>query len=110
MLKNYFKTAFRNFWKNKTASAINVFGLTIGMTSCLLIGLYISHEISYDDFQVNGNRMARVIMGYKFDGGNDLKKGNFTSVRVASVFQKTFPEVESAVKMFNSEKVVAYAD
>jgi len=106
MLKNYFKTALRNFWKNKTSSAINIIGLTIGMTSCLLITLYISHETSYDNFEVKGNRIARVIMGYKFDGDNDLRKGNFTSVRVAPVFKRTFPEIEEAVRMFNTEKVI----
>ena len=106
MLKNYFKTAFRNFWKNKTSSAINIIGLTIGMTSCLLIALYISHETSYDDFEVKGNRIARVIMGYKFDGDNDLRKGNFTSARVGPVFKRTFPEIEEAVRMFNIEKVI----
>jgi len=110
MLKNYFKTAFRNFWKNKTFSAINIFGLTIGMTSCLLIALYIRHETSYDDFELKGSRIVRVIMGYKFDGDNELRKGNFTSVRVAPVFKKTFPEVETAVRMFKSEKVVGYND
>src|SRR5882724_6320291 len=91
MFKNYFKTAFRNFWKNKTSSAINISGLTIGMTSCLLIALYIQHELSYDNFEVKGDRIARVIMEYKFDGGSEFKKGNFTSIRVAPVFKRTFP-------------------
>jgi len=110
MIKNYFKTAFRNFWKNKTSTAINVFGLTIGMTSCLLIALYIFHETSYDNFEVKGKRIARVIMEYKFDGGSDFKKGNFTSVRVATVFKRNFPEVESAIRMFSTEKVIGYSD
>lgn len=110
MFRNYFKTALRNFWKNKTSSAINIFGLTIGMTSCLLIALYISHELSYDNFELKGSRIARVIMGYKFDGGSDLKKGNFTSVRVATVFKKTFPEVEAAVRMSDNQQVVRYQD
>ena len=73
MIKNYFKTAFRNFWKNKTSSAINIFGLTIGMTSCLLIALYIQHELSYDNFEQKGNRISRVIMEYKFDGGAEFR-------------------------------------
>lgn len=110
MFKNYFKTAFRNCWKNKTSFAINVIGLTIGMTSSLLIAMYILHETSYDNFQLKGNRIVRMIMGYKFDGGDELKKGNFTSVRVATVFKKTFPEVENAVKMYNTEKVVGAGD
>jgi len=110
MLKNYFTTAFRNLWKNKAASFINIFGLTIGLTCCLLIGLYIRHELSYDDFQQKGDRIARVIMEYKFDGGNDLVKGNFTSVRVAPVFKRTFPEVTDAVRMTQGQVIVQYKD
>src|SRR5882762_10349978 len=55
MIRNYLKIAFRNLWKNKTASFINIFGLTIGLCSCLLIGLYIRHELNYDAFQHNGD-------------------------------------------------------
>ncbi len=110
MLKNYFKTAFRNLWKNKAASFINIFGLTIGLTACLLIGLYIRHELSYDGFQQKGNRIARVIMEYKFDGGTEQIKGDFTSVRVAPVFKRTFPEVVDAVKMVRYQEVVRYKD
>lgn len=110
MLKNYFKIALRNLWKNKTASFINIFGLTIGLCSCLLIGLYIRHELSYDDFQKKGDRIARVIMEYKFDGGTEFKKGNFTSARVAPIFKQTFPEIEAAVRMTKSIRVVHYQD
>lgn len=110
MVKNYFKIAFRNFWKNKTSSAINIFGLTIGLTSCLLIALYIKHELSYDDFEKNGYRIARVIMEYNFDGSPESNKGNYTSVRVAPVMKKNFPEVESAIKMSLRERIVNYND
>lgn len=110
MIKNYFKIALRNLWKNKTASFINIFGLTIGLCSCLLIGLYIQHELNYDKFQQKGDRIARVIMEYKFDGGTEFKKGNFTSARVAPVFKQTFPEIESAVRMTGYDQVVQYKD
>jgi len=108
MLKNYFKTAIRNFWKNKTSSLINIFGLTIGLTCCLLISVYIKHELSYDNFEQKGNRIARVIMEYNFAGSPATNKGNFTSVRVASVFSRTFPEIESAIKMTEYERVIGY--
>ena len=108
MFRNYLKTAFRNLRKNKPASAINIFGLTIGLTCCLLIALYIKHELSYDDFETKGDRIARVIMEYNFDGSSEPGKGNFTSVRVASVFPRTFPEVESAVKMAKYSRVIRY--
>ena len=110
MFRNFFITAWRNLWKNKTFSAINIFGLTIGLTCCLLIALYIQHELSYDDFEINGNRIARVIMEYNFAGSSAGNKGNYTSVRVASVFKRTFPEVESAVKMKEYERVIRHQD
>ena len=110
MIKNYLKTALRNLWKNKASSFINIFGLTIGLCSCLLIGLYIQHELDYDNFQQKGDRIARVIMEYKFDGGTEFKKGNFTSARVAPIFKQTFPEVEAAVRMTEYSRVVQYKD
>lgn len=110
MIKNYFKTAFRNLWKNKASSFINIFGLTIGLCSCLLIGLYIQHELSYDNFQVKGDRIVRTIMAYKFDGGTEMKKGNFTSARVAPRFKQVFPEIESAVRMTKYSRIVHYND
>src|SRR6516164_8358759 len=108
MLKNYLRTALRNLWKNRTSTVINLFGLTVGITSSLLICLYIRHELSYDRFQRKGDRIARVIMEYSFNGSNASNKGNYTSVRVATVFRQTFPEVESAVKMVKSEEILSY--
>jgi putative ABC transport system permease protein len=110
MIKNYFKVAFRNFRKSPVFSAINVFGLSIGLTSCLLIALYIRHELSYDRFQANGDRLARVIMEYRFNGGGQSIKGNFTSTKVAPVFRRTFPEVVSATRMTEYSRVVGFGD
>jgi putative ABC transport system permease protein len=110
MLENYFKTAWRNLWKHKTFSTINLFGLAVGLTCCLLIALYIQHELSYDSFELKRHRIARVIMEYQFAGSNASTKGNFTSVRVAPVLKQNFPEVESSVKMTSYERVVKYDD
>jgi putative ABC transport system permease protein len=110
MFKNYFKTAWRNLIKNKVSSSINIAGLTIGLTCCLLIALYIQYELSFDKFETNGNRIARVIMQYNFDGSSEANEGNYTSVRVAAIFPKTFPEVESAIKMTEYSRVVKYDD
>ncbi len=110
MFKNYFKTAWRNLLKNKGFSLINITGLTIGLTCCLLIALYIQNELSFDKFETKGARIARVIMHYSFNGSNATNGGNFTSVRVAAIFPKTFPEIESAVKMVERSRVVKYED
>lgn len=110
MLLNYFKIAFRYFRKNKLATIINLTGLTIGLSSCLLIAIYILHELGYDRFETKGDRIARVIMEYSFNGSQDSKKGDWTSTKVAPTFKRVFPEVESAVRMQNNFLVVNYQD
>ncbi len=110
MIRNYFLVAVRNLFKNKSASFINILGLTIGLCSCLLIGIYILNELNYDRFEKNGNRIFRVIMEYSFDGGTASKKGNFTSMKVAPTFKKKFPEVENAVRMVQYPRVIRYKD
>ncbi|CAN5695819.1 ABC transporter permease [soil metagenome] len=104
MLRNYFKIAIRNLRKNGLYSAINIGGLSIGITCCILIALYVQYEVSYDRFQEKGDRIARVIMEYSINGG--LEKGNFTSTKVATALQDNFPEVKTAVRMFQTTQFV----
>jgi putative ABC transport system permease protein len=68
MLKNYFKTAIRNFTRNKFYSSINIAGLAIGLATCLLIMLYVTDELNFDTFNSNADRIYRV--------NNDIKIGN----------------------------------
>jgi putative ABC transport system permease protein len=97
-------------WKNKISSGINLFGLTVGLTSCLLISLYIRHEASFDNFQNNGNRIARVIMEYSFDGSTESNRGNFTSTKVAPEFCRTFPEVQYGIRMADRDMIIKHND
>ncbi len=60
MFKNYFKIAFRNLMKYKFISFINLFGLTVGLTCCLLITAYILNELSYDRYNKNADNIYRV--------------------------------------------------
>jgi putative ABC transport system permease protein len=60
MIKNYFKIAWRNLKKNKFISFINLFGLTVGLTCCLLITIYILNELSYDRYNKNADNIYRV--------------------------------------------------
>lgn len=106
MFRNNFKIAIRNLWKNKSSTIINVFGLTTGITSCLLIALFIGYEASFDQFQPNKERIARVVMEYGFDGSNDKSTGTFTSTKVAPVLSRTFPEVVKGVRMTDASIIV----
>lgn len=109
MFKSYLKTAWRNLWKNKTMASINILGLVTGITCCLLIGLYLQHEFSYDRFQQKGNRIARVLMAYRFTSG-DFKTVPVTSTKVLPVLARTFPEVETGVRMANYDRIITLGD
>ena len=109
MIKNYLKIAWRSLWKNKTSSLINIAGLATGLTCCLLMVLYMQHELNYDKFQQKGDRIARVIMEYSFNG-SPVTKGNFTSTKVLPSFKRNFPEVESGVRMSDPDRLVKYDD
>ncbi|HEY5391928.1 MAG TPA: ABC transporter permease, partial [Hanamia sp.] len=68
MLQNYFKTAFRNFQRNKIFSVINVFGLSIGISAALVIFLIVHYEFSFDKFEKDKDRIYRVVIDAKFNG------------------------------------------
>lgn len=110
MLRNNLRLAFRNLWKHKVSTVINVVGLTSGLASCMLIVLFIQHEMSFDTFQRNGDRIARVIMQYRFDGGAESFTGNFTSAKVAPTLSSTFPEVEKAMRVSAADVIVKKDD
>lgn len=65
MLKNYFKIAFRNLWRHRVFTFINIMGLTVGMTACLLIFLYVRFELSYDRFHSKADRIYRIVADIK---------------------------------------------
>lgn len=71
MYKNYFTIAWRTFLKSKGYSFINIAGLAVGLAACLLIGLYVKHELSYDRFHEKATRIYRVNMELRF-GDNHL--------------------------------------
>jgi putative ABC transport system permease protein len=104
MFRNYLKTAFRNLRKNKLYSAINIFGLTVGLAACLLIGVYIDHELSYDKFNTNADRIVRATMEYKFSG--TVNSTATTGTKVGPQFKRIFPSIEEYVRTFISHSVV----
>ena len=68
MIKNYFKTAWRNLMKSKVFSLINILGLTIGITVCMMIFLFIMNEFSVDNFHKQGDHIYRVMRSFENEG------------------------------------------
>ncbi|MEO6328453.1 MAG: ABC transporter permease [Ginsengibacter sp.] len=94
MIKNYFKIAWRNLLRNKAFSFINIFGLAVGLASCLLIMLYIFDESSYDKHQKNGDRIFRIAAI-----NNKGETWAATSGPLAFTLKNNLPEVDEATRL-----------
>jgi len=97
MLVNYIKIAFRSLLKNRVYSFINIFGLTIGIVSVVLIMMFVSHEYSYDKFHRNSDSIYKVTLERIYPTYN-----TFYSIiphSFAETMQKDFPEVLGAVRI-----------
>src|SRR5215203_6126450 len=92
MIKSYLKVSFRNLWKNKSFSAINIGGLAIGLAACLLILQYVSFKLSYDQFNKNANDIYR-ISNDRYQNGKLIQHGTITYSGISKAMQDDFPEV-----------------
>ncbi len=102
MFKNYFKIAWRYLLKYRQYSIINIMGLAVGITCCILIMLFVRSEFSYDRFHSDSNHLYRVWQHEKADGQDFIN--TVTPIPMAAALQSTYPEVESTcrVYLFNS--------
>jgi ABC-type antimicrobial peptide transport system permease subunit len=96
MLKNFFKVAVRNLWRNKSFSTINIIGLAIGMAAALLIGLWVQNEYSYDSFYTNAHRTYELYTRAEYNGSLDAWP-RVTSL-MGPQLKKNYAEVEDAVR------------
>jgi len=96
MFKNYIKVAIRNLLKFKAFSVLNILGLAVGMTCTILLVLFIQHELSYDDYHENADRIYRVAASYKL-GGRSYEIAT-TPAPLAKTLLEEFPEVEKTVR------------
>ncbi len=109
MLKNYIKIAFRNLFRNKGFSLINIGGLAIGMSSAILILLWVQNEISYDRFHEKNNRLYEVWGNSIYDGA--LQTGLATPQLMGPALKNDYPEIESAARInWNSSFLFGYGD
>lgn len=98
MFKNYFKTAVRNLWKHKTFSFINIIGLTLGLTSFILIALFIFDELTFDRFHNNADNIYRVVER-KTDAEGKTSKRSGTGFLVSERAKTGFPEIQDVARI-----------
>ncbi|WP_413667770.1 ABC transporter permease [Mucilaginibacter sp. Mucisp86] len=111
MIKNYLRSAFRNIARHKFISFINIFGLTIGLTCCLLILTYIVKELSYDKFNHNAPNIYRVSRSFNTaDGIVNLHLGA-VAPPFGPLLKNEFPDIKKVTRLFpNGDVVLRYKD
>src|SRR5215218_3496492 len=111
MLKNYFKIALRNVLKYKAISFINLFGLTVGLTCCLLILTYVLHELSYDTYNKKAGQVYRVTRDFKNgDGVVTLHLGS-VAPPFGPLLKNEFPDIEKITRFLrDGNSPIRYKD
>ena len=97
MFRNFLKVAFRNITRHKGFSFINIAGLTLGLTACILIGLFVWHEQQYDKFIPSNERVYRIYSEYTNNDGTQNMAA--TPPMFATTLDKDFPEVEKTTRV-----------
>jgi len=104
MFRNYLKIAFRQLMKHKGFSIINISGLALGMTACLLMLMFVVNETSYDNFHPNKDRIFRVITDWGKEGSRMKFAGAMPAI--APTLNAEVPEVEVAARVRYMTKTV----
>ncbi|MBX7124595.1 MAG: ABC transporter permease [Cyclobacteriaceae bacterium] len=99
MLRNYLLAAIRSIRKQLTYSVINVVGLGMGLTTGMLLLLWVTEELSYDRFHEKANRIYRASMEYSF--GGQTSSTSVSPTALLPTLQKNFPDIEDGVRVYN---------
>src|SRR5882724_572720 len=97
MLKNYLKIAWRNLMKSKTFSFINIFGLSVGLTCCMLITLYVLNELNYDTYQKNADNLHQLGTIFTLQG-KENKLAN-SPAPMGATMKQVFPEIKETARL-----------
>jgi putative ABC transport system permease protein len=105
MFKNYLKVAMRYLLRNKGYTVINILGLAIGITCCVLIMLFVRSEFGYDKFHAKSDRIYRAWVKEHYEDQDDITD-IVTPLPLAGALQSSFPEIESTCRVFNLNSLV----
>lgn len=110
MFKLNFKIALRNIWKNRTSSMINIGGLAIGLSACLLLLLYAHYEWSYDKQFENSDRIYQAMINVYDGNGKVTRTLDQTQNILASTLKEEFPEIVHISRATDNYKRLLVAD
>ena len=109
MFRNYLLLALKSFKKQKLFSLINILGLTIGITCCLMIFLFIRHEMSFDSFHKNENSIYRIVRQADINGTGTIANIAYVSGPYAVALKNDYPDaIKRAVRVMPDNDLFTY--
>jgi putative ABC transport system permease protein len=106
MIRNYLRVAFRNFLRNKNYTTINILGLSIGLTSCILIFLLITYDLAFDKFHTKYDQIFRVVR--EVDSPSGIQHEAVTPYPFAGAFRQDFSDIPLVTQFhFESEGLLS---
>lgn len=106
MFRNYLKTAFRHLFRQKVYAAINISGLAVGLSCCVLIFLYVADELSFDNLHKNEKTTFRILSRFHAPDGSIRSRGPALPAAMGEPLQDYFPEIQHIVRFAGSRAVV----
>ncbi|RMB57122.1 FtsX-like permease family protein [Dokdonia sinensis] len=94
MISNYFKIAWRNLWKHKVFSAINIISLSIGLSAAFVIGMMVYYDFTFDTFHKDGDRIYRIVSDFESPDGLSYNPGVPIPLRLTA--KTDLPGIEAA--------------
>jgi ABC-type antimicrobial peptide transport system permease subunit len=108
MIKNYLKTSLRNLLRQKGYSFINIFGLTVGISTSIFILLWVADELSFDQFHTNSDRIFHVLINNTYPDGR-IETYPATPAKLKAAIENEIPEVELACQYsFESQLLIKH--
>ena len=104
MIRTYLKIAIRNLQRYKGHAIINISGLAVGITCCILIMLFVRNEFEYDTFHSKKDRLYRVWQHEKYEGQDFINV--VTPIPMANALAQTFGEVEATCRIYSFNPLV----
>ena len=101
MIKNFFLIAWRNVVTNKTTTSLNIVGLAIGITTCLIIGVWLERELSFDNFHPHGNKIFRITNTFKSESESFSQAPS--GVALGAHLPQQIPAITAACRYFRDE-------
>ena len=102
MIKNYFRSAYRNIISNKLYSFINILGLSIGLICAIFISLFVKDELSYDKHNSKHKQIYRIESDFSIGGKRDMFA--VTQIPMGPMLKNECPEVKQFVRLLNTDQ------